>query len=121
MSVKERAFSRPVKILVMIMRTTFLLAFILGAGLGLKGLPQDQSLIMLHIAIGIVFVVSVWIIAFILRTAGLWIAGILTLLGAGIGFSLPIPPAASGWFHAGLMVIAMGLAEMSEARAKKSH
>lgn len=107
----------------MFLRTAFLLALLLGMG-DMFGLwPPTPLLVDAHIIAGLLFLGAVWALATrVNKTAPgasgpLWAALFVVLVGAVIALFMKISGNLLGILHLVLMLVAMGLAEMSVARA----
>ncbi len=109
----------------MFLRTAFLLALLLGLG-DMFGLwPATRLLVDAHIIAGLLFLGSVWALATkVNKTAPgaagpLWAALFVILVGAVIALFMKISGNLLGILHLVLMLLAMGMAEMGIARAKR--
>lgn len=107
----------------MLVRTGFVIALILGIG-ALVGLYADRGFVLwLHIASGLLFLVSAWLLANQpaprrrLVQAGTAIGTLAALLVVG---RYLFWPNVSAWWHIAIMIVAIGLIEMGSAKARKA-
>lgn len=113
------------KFATMFLRTAFLLALLLGLG-DMFGLwSTSPTLVDAHIIAGLLFLGAIWVLATRVNktipgaSGPLWAALFITLVGAVIALFMRISGNLLGVLHLVLMLVAMGLAEMALARAKR--
>lgn len=117
---------RGIKVTQMILRTAFLLALVIGLGGMFGWLPFTPATVDLHIASGIIVAISMAALAANIGrfrrpgAAVLWTGVLLVVAGGFMALYWHIAGNALGLAHLALMLVAMGLAEMGAARAKRS-
>ncbi|MDA8194011.1 MAG: hypothetical protein M0Z53_08445 [Thermaerobacter sp.] len=111
---------RNVPRLLMLMRTSFLFALVLGLGDMFGWFPMTKLLLVVHIVFGLEVLVAAALIAAVSRQPAAWIGvGVIVVAGVSSVF-LVSSNITLGLSHLASMVIAVGLVEMAAARYKKT-
>lgn len=104
----------------MIFRLAFLIALLVGLGGMFHFYQMTPVLRDVHIVAGIMVFVSVAWLTFQVKNATMAVSALLILAGGIIPLASTADPLSMRIFHLAIMVVAVGLAEMSMGRVKRA-
>ncbi len=117
---------KTLKIDQMILRLAFLVALFIGLAAMFNWIPFTPATLKLHIISGLIVAIAILVLAIAVSRAGkpgaaaLWIGFAAIIIGGLLGLFWHISGNFLGVIHLILMLLAISLAEMGGATAKKS-